>query len=129
MNRVTFLVVLLLGVFWADVRAGDAGEAQTARETWKAEWSSRFSDLKGEWLIELKQGDGVSTGTVKADGVSHELTAKREGSWLELSWKDKEGRITQVRAVSGAGEWRGVVFSGGGGRWVEYGRMSARPAR
>jgi hypothetical protein len=127
MKSVLIATALLLAVCVSGARAGKADETPAARETWKAEWSNRLSGLKGEWMFILNQGDGVLSGTVTVDGVTHELAGKREGAWLEINWKDAKGQVTQVRVVAGAGEWRGVVFSGGGGRWVEYGRVRAQP--
>ncbi len=127
MKSVLIAVALLLTVCVSGARAGEADETSAAQETWKAEWSNRLSGLNGEWMFVLKRGDGVLSGTVTVDGITHELAGKREGAWLEMNWKDAKGQVTQVRVVAGAGEWRGVVFSGGGGRWVEYGRVRAQP--
>ncbi len=104
------------------VRADDPAKA----ETWQAEWSNRFADQKGEWVFVWTDRAGVLSGTVVVDGVSHALEGTRNGSWWELSWKNAEGRVTQVRAAGGAGEWRGAVLSGGDGGLVAYGRVSAR---
>lgn len=113
----------------ADAANGAATLATAAAETWKAEWRNRFADEGGEWVFVWTVTGTAVAGTVIVDGVTLPLEGRREGAWLEVSWKDAEGRTTQVRGVVGGGEWRGTVLSGGGGHMVEYGRMSAKPAR
>ncbi len=51
------------------------------------------------------------------------LKARREGTWLEVTWTDAKGRVTQARGVIGEGQWRALTLSDGGGWMVEYGRF------
>lgn len=123
----TRMILLAAGLLL--VAAARAEEPGVKAEAWKAEWGNRFTDKRGEWVFAWTVTGAVVSGTVIVDGVTIPVEGRREGAWLEVSWTDAEGRITQVRGVAGGGEWRGTVLSGGGGRLVEYGRVSAKPAR
>jgi len=94
-----------------------------AGEVWSGTWSNRFAETKEEWVLELPDGQGEVEGTVRVGQASSPVKARREGAWLEVTWTDAQGRITQARGVVGDGEWRGLTLSGGGGRMVEYGRF------
>lgn len=94
-----------------------------AGEVWTGAWENRFEDTKEEWVLELPDGMGEIEGTLRAGKTTSPVKARREGAWLEVTWTDAEGRITQARGVVGEGEWRGLTLSGGGGRMVEYGRF------
>lgn len=126
------VIGLLAGAARAESAAGVAEAAMPGAmpvETWRAEWRNRLGGQRGEWVFAWTMTGAVLNGTVTVDGVAIPLEGKRDGAWLELGWTDAEGRVTQVRAVLGGGEWRGAVMSGGGGRLVEYGRVRATAAR
>lgn len=95
-------------------------------EVWAGEWSSRFDDTKAEWVLELPEGSGELEGVLRVGEASWKVKARREGAWIEATWTDADGRITQARGVNGGGEWRGLTLSGGGGRLVEYGRFALK---
>lgn len=97
-----------------------------AGEVWSGTWSNRFEETTAEWVLELPEGQGEVQGTVSVGQASSSVKARREGVWLEVTWTDAEGRITQARGVIGEGEWRGLTLSGGGGRMVEYGRFALK---
>lgn len=99
--------------------------ADPAAETWKGEGHSRFSDERVEWVFELVAKGGAIEGTVTEGAKSLPVTGSREGVWMELTWKDTGGKVTQARGVVAEGEWRGLVISGGGGALIEYGRVRA----
>ena len=97
-----------------------------AGEVWSGEWINRFAETKEAWVLDLPDGQGEAEGTLQAGRATASVKARREGAWLEVTWTDAEGRITQARGVIGEGEWRGLTLSGGGGRMVEYGRFALR---
>lgn len=99
-----------------------------AGEVWAGLWSSRFEEVKTEWVLELPEDSEEIEGTLRIGEEQARLPvkARREGAWIEVTWTDAEGRSTQARGVIGDGEWRGLTISGGGGRIVEYGRFALR---
>jgi hypothetical protein len=107
----------------AEKPAAEAG----ARSRWEGEWSSRFGESRAEWVLELEESvAGVVKGTLRGGETTREVEGTREGAWLELRWKEADGRSTQARGVAGAGEWRGLTISGGKGGLVEYGRFALK---
>lgn len=98
----------------------------SAAEVWSGSWINRFEEASAEWVFELPEGQGELEGTLRVGQASSSVKARREGVWLEVTWTDAEGRITQARGVVGEGHWRGLTISGGGGRMVEYGRFVLR---
>ena len=107
------------GLLWA------AGVSVSARagDVWEGVWTNRFEDMKAEWVIELPDGAGELEGTLRAGQASWTVKARREGVWLEVTWTDAKGRVTQARGVIGEGQWRALTLSDGGGWMVEYGRF------
>ncbi len=99
-----------------------------AGEVWSGSWTNRFEDTNAEWVLELPDGAGEIEGTLRvgAEQAKVPVKARREGAWLEVTWTDAEGKITQARGVIGDGEWRGLTISGGGGRMVAYGRFAMK---
>ena len=99
-----------------------------AGEVWSGSWTNRFEDTKAEWVLELPDGAGEIEGALRvgAEQAKMPVKARREGAWLEVTWTDGEGKITQARGVIGDGEWRGLTISGGGGRMVAYGRFALK---
>ena len=102
--------------------------AARAGEVWSGSWINRFEETKAEWVFELPEAAGETDGTLRvgAERAKLPVKARREGAWLEVTWTDAEGKITQARGVIGDGEWRGLTLSGGGGRMVEYGRFTMK---
>lgn len=114
--------VFVVGLVWV----GAGPTVAQAADVWAGTWISRFEETKEEWTLELAAGAGEVEGTMRVGEVSRKVKARREGAWLEVTWTDAEGRITQARGVIGEGEWRGLTLSGGGGRTVEYGRFALK---
>lgn len=108
----------------ANAFGADAGVA--ADSVWSGTWSDRFGETQAEWTLELAEGAHEVAGTLRSGGSTWTVTGKREGAWLELTWKDADGRTIQARGVAGDGQWRGLTLSGGGGHLVEYGRFALR---
>ncbi len=119
--------IQLRGVVVAGIFSLGAGlpEGWTA-DVWAGEWSSRFEETKEQWVLELPEGAGELEGTLRVGEASWKVKARREGAWIEVTWTDADGRITQARGADGDGEWRGLTLSGGGGRMVEYGRFALK---
>lgn len=92
--------------------------------TWRGAWENRFEGARIAWVFVLPDAQGDVAGTLSAGDAILEVNGRREGPWLELTWKDAEGRTTQIRGVVSGASWRGTSISGGGGRLVEYGRFS-----
>lgn len=115
---------LLLAGVWCALATATAWAADAGR--WRGAWENRFEETRGEWVIELPDTQGEVAGVVRIGDTRLEAKGRREGAWLELSWTDAEGRITQARGVVSGASWKGTTISGGGGRLVEYGRFSLK---
>lgn len=120
-RRQLMMVMLLLA---ADAFGADAGAV--ANRVWRGVWSNRFGETQTEWVLELPERTGEVAGTLRSGESAWAVTGKREGAWLELTWKDTDGRTIQARGVMGGGQWRGLTLSGGSGHLVEYGRFALR---
>lgn len=121
--------IQMRGVFAAGILAIAAcvgADGAQAGEVWAGEWSSRFEETKEQWVLELPEGAGELEGTLRVGEASCKVKARREGAWVEATWTDADGCITQARGVDGQGEWRGLTISGGGGRMVAYGRFALK---
>lgn len=114
------------GLLFLAVRLMAAGEEPAGGVIWRGGWMNRFGETQIEWVLELPDRAGEVAGILRSGETMWTVTGKREGAWLELTWKDADGRTTQARGVVGAGQWRGLTLSGGGGHVVEYGRFAVR---